>query len=377
MIQYKIGQEVYHARFGRGIIQSISEENPPIISVDFAGETKDLVYDKNLLMRMTIRSPKNSSNEQKENKPASNSPKTSFFSSLVLPSDVEINQFEGMDRFHFKYKGKGFLVIDLKSNGYQLRTKEDYMKAVGVRDYEIDNAHPTNPARIKMISYDDTNILKKLIDFITTESKAVGINQGKVPLSITRTDSGLLFVCPQCRNTFKKAKRCPECGQLIVFDAASNSQKSNRILRVGDDVSRLRIYEIINKYFGEHYSAWMKASYAINDDYWAWFPTITGSNVRPGGSYGGTAMWSNTLSPDQKTVISMNHDATIDDIPLAERNNEIKRRNVLIFGRINGSFKFLGVFDDKIVLESKVMTFKHDRLAKGIDLDTFQLIDED
>lgn len=377
MIQYKKGQEVYHARFGRGIIQSISDENPPIISVDFAGETKDLVYDKNLLMRMTIRGPKNSSTEQRENKPVLNSPKNSFFSSLVLPSDIEIKQFEGMDRFHFKYKGKGFLVIDLKSNGYQLRTKEDYMKAVGVRDYEIDNMHPTNPAKIRTISYDDTTILKKLIDYTTNESKDVGINQGKAPLSITQTDSGLLLVCPQCRNSFKKAKRCPECGQLILFDAASNSPSSKRILHVGDDVSRLRIYEIINKYFGEHYNAWMKARYEINGDYWAWFPTINVNNVRPGGSYGGTAMWSNTLSPDMKTVISINHDATIDDIPKAERTNDIRRKRVLIFGRINGAFKFLGVFDDKLVLESRIQTWRHDRVATGIDLDTFKLVDED
>ena len=69
--------------------------------------------------------------------------------------------------------------------------------------------------------------------------------------------------------------------------------------------------------------------------------------------------------------------ATIDDIPKAERNNDIKRKSILIFGRINGVFKFLGVFDDKLVLENKTMTYRHDRLAKGIDLDSFQLIDED
>ena len=345
--------------------------------MDFSGEPKDLVYDKNLLMRMTIRGPKDSHKSENDNVSSTDTTKSSFFSSLVLPNDVEIKQFEGMDRFHFKYKDKGFLVIDLRQDSYQLRTREDYLKAIGIGDYQIDNMHPTNPAKIKNIPYSDTQILKKLITFISTPRVESGINQGKAPLSFTQLEGKMVYVCPTCQSSFKKAKRCPECGQLITYEEKTALPKNRRILHTNDNVSKLRIYEIINKYFGEHYTAWMKASYAINDDYWAWFPTITGSNVRPGGSYGGTAMWSNTLSPDKKTVISMNHDATIDDIPMAERNNEIKRRNVLIFGRINGSFKFLGVFDDKIVLENKIMTFRHDRLAKGIDLDTFQLIDED
>ncbi len=70
MIEYKVGQEIYHTRFGRGIIQSISDDNPPIICVDFGEETKDLVYDKNLLLRMTIRGAKPTSNSTEENKTA-------------------------------------------------------------------------------------------------------------------------------------------------------------------------------------------------------------------------------------------------------------------------------------------------------------------
>ena len=209
-------------------------------------------------------------------------------------------------------------------------------------------------------------------------SNTEDINSPLKPKGIIRNNDGRIqCICGRCGMSFYKSPRCPECGQLILYDSDSSPKTSKRILRVGDDVSRLRIYEIINRYFAENYSAWMKASYNINNDYWAWFPTITSGNVRPGGSYGGNAMWSNTLSPDMKTVISMNHDATIDDIPKSERNNNIKRKNILIFGRINGTFKFLGVFDDKLVLENKTLTYRHDRLAKGIDLDTFQLIDED
>ena len=377
MIQYKVGQEVYHARFGRGIIKNISDDDPPIISVDFGEEKKELVYDKNLLLRMTIRGEKPASYSNEESKLVQVSSKVSFFSSLVLPDDVEIKQFEGMERFHFKYRSKGFMVIDLKNDGYQIRTREEYLKAIGINEYEYDSGHPTNPARIRSISYNDTTILKELINYVVSENTNISINQGKAPSKVIQVEGRLSFVCPTCGFLFMKAKRCPECGQLILYDASSSLNRNKRILHVGDDVSRLRIYEIINKYFGENYTAWMKASYEINDDYWAWFPTITANNVRPGGSFGGTVMWSNTLSPDMKTVISMNHDATIDDIPKAERTNDIKRKNVLIFGRINGVFKFLGVFDDKLVLENKVMTYRHDRLAKGIDLDTFQLIDED
>lgn len=377
MIQYRVGQTVYHTRFGRGIIQSISDDNPPIINVAFGEETKDFVYDKNLLLRMTIRGAKPTSNIQVEGAPVSVSPKSSFFSSLVLPDGVEIKQFEGMDRFHFKYKGNGFLVIDLKNDSYQIRTREEYLKAIGFSGYDYDAGHPTNPAKIKSISYSDTTILKRLINYVASRNNSIGINQGKAPSRTIQNEGRVKLVCPTCGTTFTKAKRCPECGQLIIYDSVSSPKTNKRILHVGDDVSRLRIYEIINKYFGENYTAWMKARYAVNEDYWAWFPTITANNVRPGGSYGGTAMWSNTLSPDMKTVISMNHDATIDDIPRAERNNNIKRRNFLIFGRINGVFKFLGVFDVKLVLENKTMTFRHDRLAQGINLDTFELIDKD
>ena len=371
MIQYKVGQEVYHARFGRGVIQSISEDNPPIITVDFSGELKDLVFDKNLLMRMTIRGPKDSHKSEDVNASNTATTKSSFFSSLVLPDDVEIKQFEGMDRFHFKYKDKGFLVIDLRQDSYQLRTREEYLKAIGIVDYKIDNMHPTNPAKVKNIPYSDTQILKKLINYISTPRVEAGINQGKAPLSFTQQEGKLVYVCPTCQSSFKKAKRCPECGQLILHDAATSPKTKSRILHVGDDISRLRIYEIINKYFGKDYSAWMKASYEINDRYWAWFPTITKTNTRPNGTYGGTAMWSNTLTPDRKTVISVNHDE-LNKIP-----KELPNKRVLIFGRIDGFFYFLGVFNDYHVPEAKMLTYQHDRLAKGIDLDTFQLIDED
>ena len=39
-------------------------------------------------------------------------------------------------------------------------------------------------------------------------------------------------------------------------------------LCVGDDVSNLKIYEIINKYFGENYKGFMQAWYDIDDEYY-------------------------------------------------------------------------------------------------------------
>ncbi len=168
MIKYVEGQEVYHTRFGRGIIKNISNDDPPVISVEFSDETKNMLYDQNLLLRMTIRGQKDSSPNIEESRNVHVASKASFFSSLVLPSDVEIKQFEGMDRFHFKYKGKGFMVIDLKNDNYQVRTKEEYLNAIGVKDYDYENGHPTNPAKIKNIPYSDTNILKRVIDYVTS-----------------------------------------------------------------------------------------------------------------------------------------------------------------------------------------------------------------
>lgn len=216
--------------------------------------------------------------------------------------------------------------------------------------------------------------------FLMKQDEITAVDDINVPIKPRRVllnaNGTVQYECGRCGLRFKKASRCPECGQMIKTDTPIVAGNT-RVLRVGDDVSRLKIYEIINKYFGKNYSGWMKAGFDINADYWAWFPTISKNNVRPDGNYGGTAMWSNTLSPDKKTVISMNHDATIDDVPANERNNDIKRKNVLIFGRINGAFEFLGVFDDKLVLEEKIMTYRHDRIAKGINLSTFELIEPD
>ena len=58
-------------------------------------------------------------------------------------------------------------------------------------------------------------------------------------------------------------------------------------------------------------------------------------------------------------------------------NSPLNFINVLVFGRINGAFIFLDVFDEKNVFDNAYKTFRHDRIAQGINLTTFELIDED
>lgn len=131
-------------------------------------------------------------------------------------------------------------------------------------------------------------------------------------------------------------------------------------LCVGDDVSNLKIFEIINKFFGENYKGYMQAWYDIDDEYAAWFPTIHETNTRPNGNYGGTRMWSNTLSPDKKVITEVNHDVKHDEAIKVDYTHSKKR---LVFGRIGGSFRFLGVFETHPIYEAEVMTRQHVQIA--------------
>lgn len=136
------------------------------------------------------------------------------------------------------------------------------------------------------------------------------------------------------------------------------------ILKVGDDVSNLKIYEIINKYFGKDYKGWMQAWFDIDDNYAAWFPRITETNERPDGSYGGTQNCSNVLSADRTIITEVDHDAksSLDINP-----RFLKKR--LVFGRINGKFVFLGIFHTNVVKDAEHATCMHIKIADAIDLD--------
>lgn len=153
------------------------------------------------------------------------------------------------------------------------------------------------------------------------------------------------------------------------------------VLRIGDDVSNMKIVEIINHYFGKNYEAWMKAWYDINDDYAAWFPKIYESNERPDGGYGGSQNWSNTLSEDGKSIYVIDHDSiekpedNVNNIKGLERQTWEKLR--LVFGRINNKFQFLGVFNTNRIWGKEHPTYTHERVATGINLKTFELIGTD
>ncbi len=203
----------------------------------------------------------------------------------------------------------------------------------------------------------------------------MSINSPMKPKRVIRKADGTVrYICPQCDVSFLKSPRCPECGQLVSVTASESG--NSRKLRVGDDVSGLKIFEIINKYFGQKYDGWMHAWYDINDEYAAWFPTITATNTKPKGSFGGRKKYSNTLSLDRDTITEMNHEEPNGSVTAEEFETWGKKRR-LVFARVGGSFVFLGVFETFHDDGPQVKTFVHKRIAKGIDLSTFELIDEE
>lgn len=277
-----------------------------------------------------------------------------------------------------------YLIHSERSSYVSIEVDPDRVSSVrnelrGFDDIRLRNTKP----KLKLIFREYERIEQSLVNICDCYGGKVvnevsDINTPMKPRSVvSNADGTVRFICARCGVAFLKSPRCPECGQLVLFEEdKANATGRTTTLHVGDDVSGLKIYEIINKYFGENYSGWMKAAYDINDKYWAWFPKIYTHNVKPDGNYGGSVMWSNTLSADRKTIISMNHDATVSSMTEDEINNQ-EKRDVLVFGRINGAFQFLGVFDEKLVFDNNYKTVRHDRIAQGINLTTFELIDED
>ena len=139
-------------------------------------------------------------------------------------------------------------------------------------------------------------------------------------------------------------------------------------LTIYDDVSHLKIYEIINKYFGKNYTGWMKGWYDINDKFAAWFPMITDAyDVSESAK-----KFSNVLLDEGKTIIEVHHEKKE---PPADENQKYDKLR-LVFGRFHDGFRFLGVFKRSLVKGTQALTYKHEQVAEGIDLSTYNLIEK-
>ena len=103
-------------------------------------------------------------------------------------------------------------------------------------------------------------------------------------------------------------------------------------LTIHDDVSHLKIYEIINKYFGKNYTGWMKAWYDINDKFGAWFPMITDAYDVPENAQ----KFSNLLLDEGKIIIEVHHEKKE---PPADENQKYDKLR-LVFGRFHDGFRF-------------------------------------
>lgn len=141
--------------------------------------------------------------------------KNNFIASLSLPDGITAYRYEGMDRVHFKCHGVGFLVIDMKNNCYNLNTREEYLRDVGVYRFEkTDNMGP-NKALIRDIPYEDIEVLFKLIKY-TLGEEIIDINTPMKPKNrIRKSDGAMTYICGRCGVRFVKSLRCPECGQLV------------------------------------------------------------------------------------------------------------------------------------------------------------------
>ena len=141
--------------------------------------------------------------------------KNNFIASLSLPDGITAYRYEGMDRVHFKCHGVGFLVIGMKNNCYNLNTREEYLRDVGVYRFEkTDNMGP-NKALIRDIPYEDIEVLFKLIKY-TLGEEIIDINTPMKPKNrVRKSDGKMTYLCGRCGFRFVQSSRCPECGQLV------------------------------------------------------------------------------------------------------------------------------------------------------------------
>ena len=141
--------------------------------------------------------------------------KNNFIASLRLPDGITAYRYEGMDRVHFKCHGVGFSVIDMKNDCYNLSSREEFLRDVGIYRFEkTDNMGP-NHAMIRNIPYEDTDVLYKLINY-KLGGELIDINTPMKPKNrVRKSDGTMTYLCGRCGFSFVKSSRCPECGQLV------------------------------------------------------------------------------------------------------------------------------------------------------------------
>lgn len=91
-----------------------------------------------------------------------------------LPDGFEAKKFRRMQRIHIKYYHYGFAVIDLNQSNYNLFAIDGLFSAIGVRNYERNIPNMSNKTtRIMHISYDDTDVLDKMIKYVESNPSSV------------------------------------------------------------------------------------------------------------------------------------------------------------------------------------------------------------
>ncbi len=140
-------------------------------------------------------------------------------------------------------------------------------------------------------------------------------------------------------------------------------------IKIGDDISGLKIFEIINECFDKSLKGWMKAWYDIDENFAAWFPKIAKEAGTPDGNYGGTRTYNNTISDDGMYIFERNYTP---DVEVKELNTQ----KVLVFGRKDDGFEFLGVFEYTDREKADYIKTTLTRIATGVDLKTFEFINE-
>lgn len=92
----------------------------------------------------------------------------------ILPEGFEAKKFKQMPRIHIKYFHYGFAVIDLNNCNYNLYAIDGLFSAIGIRNYERNIPNMSNKkTRIMHISYEDTEVLKKMFKYVESHPSSV------------------------------------------------------------------------------------------------------------------------------------------------------------------------------------------------------------